>query len=127
VVTTNAFPWSLILSALKMEWIRSSETSVLKDPHGAISQKTAFFIVTAVKTAGLDFSRSRVNIPVSTDNAFFISQYKIYVSKILSSKYYVNSIIRINVFLFLLFHVGLVILSDTQTILKRFYDSFPLK
>jgi hypothetical protein len=34
-----------------MEAIVSSETSVLKDPHGVTSQKTAFFIVTAVKTS----------------------------------------------------------------------------
>jgi hypothetical protein len=36
-----------------MEEIRSSETSVLKEPHGVTSQKTVFFIVTAVKTANL--------------------------------------------------------------------------
>jgi hypothetical protein len=30
--------------------IFSSETSVLKGPHGITSQKTAFFIVTAMKT-----------------------------------------------------------------------------
>jgi hypothetical protein len=37
-------------STLKMEAIRSSET---QDLHGATSQKTAFFIVTAVKTSNL--------------------------------------------------------------------------
>jgi hypothetical protein len=31
----------------------SSETSVLKGPHGVTSQKTPFFIVTAVKTSNL--------------------------------------------------------------------------
>jgi hypothetical protein len=35
------------------EAIRSSETSILKEPHGVTSQKTAFFIVTAVKTSNL--------------------------------------------------------------------------
>jgi hypothetical protein len=36
-------------STLKMEEIRSSETSATQDLHGATSQKTASFIVTAVK------------------------------------------------------------------------------
>jgi hypothetical protein len=31
----------------------SSETSDLQDPHGATSQRTALFIVTAVKTSNL--------------------------------------------------------------------------
>jgi hypothetical protein len=38
-------------STLKMEEIRSSETSVHTRLHSATSQKTAFFIVTAVKTS----------------------------------------------------------------------------
>jgi hypothetical protein len=36
-----------------MEAMCSSETSVLKEPHGVTSQKTALFIVTAVKTSNL--------------------------------------------------------------------------
>jgi hypothetical protein len=40
-------------SILKMEAIRSSETSVLTNLHGAISEKTEFFIVTTVKTSNL--------------------------------------------------------------------------
>jgi hypothetical protein len=31
----------------------SSETSVLTEPHGVTTQKTPFFIVTAVKTSNL--------------------------------------------------------------------------
>jgi hypothetical protein len=31
----------------------SSETSVLKEPHGVTTQKTPFFIVIAVKTSNL--------------------------------------------------------------------------
>jgi hypothetical protein len=31
------------------EALSSSETSVLKEPHGVTSQKTPFFILTAVK------------------------------------------------------------------------------
>jgi hypothetical protein len=33
-----------------MEALLSSETSVFKEPHGVPSQKTAFFIITALKT-----------------------------------------------------------------------------
>jgi hypothetical protein len=36
-----------------MEAIYSSETSDLPKPHGVTSQKTAFFIVTAVKTSNI--------------------------------------------------------------------------
>jgi hypothetical protein len=36
-----------------MEVARSSEMSVLKEPHGATSQKMAFFIVTDVNTSNL--------------------------------------------------------------------------
>jgi hypothetical protein len=37
----------------------SSETSVLTKPHGVTTQKTPFFIVTAVKTSNLaPFKRS---------------------------------------------------------------------
>jgi hypothetical protein len=35
---------------LMMEAARSFETSVLKRPHGVSSQRTAFFLVNAVKT-----------------------------------------------------------------------------
>jgi hypothetical protein len=41
----------LILSILKIEATRSSETSVLtRPPHGATSMKAAFFLVAVVKT-----------------------------------------------------------------------------
>jgi hypothetical protein len=43
-----------ILVILIMEIILSSETPVLKEPQGATSQKTAFFIVFAVKTSNLN-------------------------------------------------------------------------
>jgi hypothetical protein len=45
-------PSSQIIVTL-MEAIRSSEMSVLQEPHGVTFQKTAFFIVTAVKTSSL--------------------------------------------------------------------------
>jgi hypothetical protein len=35
------------------EALSSSETSCLQEPHGITSQKTPFFIVTAVKTSSL--------------------------------------------------------------------------
>jgi hypothetical protein len=41
VVTANVAPRSLILVTLMMEAIRSSETSILQEPHGVTSQKTA--------------------------------------------------------------------------------------
>jgi hypothetical protein len=46
-------PSPSILVNLMMEAIRSSETSVLTEPHVVSSQNTAFFIVTAVKTSNL--------------------------------------------------------------------------
>jgi hypothetical protein len=36
-----------------MEALLSSEKSVLKEPHGVTSQKTEFFIVTAIKNSNL--------------------------------------------------------------------------
>jgi hypothetical protein len=37
------------------EALSSSETSVITKPHDVTSQKTTFFIVTAVKTSNLTF------------------------------------------------------------------------
>jgi hypothetical protein len=48
---------SQILVTSVMETIRSSETPVLTTPHGVTSQKTALFIVTAVKTSILHNNR----------------------------------------------------------------------
>jgi hypothetical protein len=53
LVAANVVPSSPILVTLIMEAINSFETSVLKEPHGVTSQKTSFFIVTAVKTSNL--------------------------------------------------------------------------
>jgi hypothetical protein len=36
-----------------IEAILSSEMSVFQEPHGVTSQKTAFFIVSAVRTSNL--------------------------------------------------------------------------
>jgi hypothetical protein len=44
---------SMAYSTLKMEAICSSETWLTQYLHGATSQKTAFFIVTAVKNSNL--------------------------------------------------------------------------
>jgi hypothetical protein len=46
-------PGLMTLLALMMEAIRSSESSVLTEPHSVTFQKTTFFIVTAVKTSNL--------------------------------------------------------------------------
>jgi hypothetical protein len=53
LVTAKIVPSSPILVTLTMEEIRSPETSVLKEPHGATSQKTAFYIDTDVKTSNI--------------------------------------------------------------------------
>jgi hypothetical protein len=53
LVTTSVVPSSLILVTLINEALSSSETSVHTEPHGVTSQKTPFFIVTAVKTSNL--------------------------------------------------------------------------
>jgi hypothetical protein len=50
LVIANVVPSSPILVTLMMEVLRSSETSVLQEPHCITSQKTTFFIVTAVET-----------------------------------------------------------------------------
>jgi hypothetical protein len=42
-----------MLVTLMKEALSSSETSFLQEPNGVISQKTLFFIVTAVKTSSL--------------------------------------------------------------------------
>jgi hypothetical protein len=53
LVTANVLPISPLLVSLVMEALCSSETSVLTRATWRISQKTAFFIVTAVKTSNL--------------------------------------------------------------------------
>jgi hypothetical protein len=53
LVTANVVPSSLIFFSLMTKAIRSSETSVLKQPHGVTSHNTALFIVTAVETSNL--------------------------------------------------------------------------
>jgi hypothetical protein len=53
LVTAYVVPSSLILVTLMKEALRSSETSVVTRSHGVTSQKTPFYIVTAVKTSNL--------------------------------------------------------------------------
>jgi ABC-type sulfate transport system permease component len=50
LLTHNVLISSLILATMMMEEMRSSESSLLQDPHTVKSLKTTFFIVTAVKT-----------------------------------------------------------------------------
>jgi hypothetical protein len=50
VVTVNVVTSPLIPVTLMIEPILSSKPRFLEEPRGLISQKTAFFIVTAVKT-----------------------------------------------------------------------------
>jgi hypothetical protein len=42
--SSGAVPSSLILSSLRMEAIRSSETSVLNRPHGPTAQKATILL-----------------------------------------------------------------------------------
>jgi hypothetical protein len=53
LVAASVVPSSPILVTLIKEALGSFETSVLTRPHGVTSQKTTFFIVTAVKTSNL--------------------------------------------------------------------------
>jgi hypothetical protein len=53
VVTANVISSSPIFVAAMMEAMRSSKRQFLQEPHGLTTQKTTFFIVTAVKTSHL--------------------------------------------------------------------------
>jgi hypothetical protein len=53
IVIASVVPSSPIFVALIKEGLSSSETSVLTKPHGVASQKTPFFIVTAVNSSNL--------------------------------------------------------------------------
>jgi hypothetical protein len=53
LIFTANVPSAPILVTLMMEELGSSETRFLQEPHGVTSQKTPFFIVTAVKTSNL--------------------------------------------------------------------------
>jgi hypothetical protein len=52
LVTANVVP-NFMFSALIMKATRSSETSFLQEAHGVTFHKTAFFLVTFVKTSNL--------------------------------------------------------------------------
>jgi dihydroorotate dehydrogenase len=51
LLTANVVFISTILVTLMIDALRSSETSVFTRSHGLTSQKTAFFILTTVKTS----------------------------------------------------------------------------
>jgi hypothetical protein len=53
LVTANVVPNSLILSKLRWRRYFPLTRLFLHEPHGVTSKKTAFFIVTAVKTSNL--------------------------------------------------------------------------
>jgi hypothetical protein len=60
LVTAGVVPSSPILVTLIKEALSSSETSVLS--HGVTSQKTPFFIVTALKTYDTMLSHCEVRL-----------------------------------------------------------------
>jgi hypothetical protein len=53
LVTANVIPSLLILVSLMMEVMVSLKHKFLQEPHGVTSHKTAFFIVTAMRTSNL--------------------------------------------------------------------------
>jgi hypothetical protein len=53
LVEASVVPSSRILVTLMKEALGSSETRFLQEQHGLTSQKTPFFIVTAVKASNL--------------------------------------------------------------------------
>jgi hypothetical protein len=53
LVTAHVVPCLLILVTLMMGRYVPSKRQVLQEPHGVTSQKTAFFIVTVLKTSNL--------------------------------------------------------------------------
>jgi hypothetical protein len=60
LVSGGVVPSLPILVTMMIKALHSSETSTLEEPHGVTSQKTAFFIVTAVK---LPVMYSNYNFP----------------------------------------------------------------
>jgi hypothetical protein len=69
LVTANIVPSSPIPVTLAMETLSSSETSVfLQEPHGVTSQKTPFFIITALKTSNLTIGYSFFGLTVGFYN-----------------------------------------------------------
>jgi hypothetical protein len=69
LLTAYVVPSSPILATLTMEALRSSENSVVKQPHGVTSHKSAFFTVTALKAS----------IVVRTPLEALISAYRLFV------------------------------------------------
>jgi hypothetical protein len=51
LITVNVVPNSPIIVTLMMEVIFTPKHQFLQEPHGVTSQKTVFFIVTALKTS----------------------------------------------------------------------------
>jgi hypothetical protein len=56
LVTPSVVPSSPILVTLMMKTLSSSESQFLQEPHCVTSQKTPFFIVTAVNPSNLAFT-----------------------------------------------------------------------
>jgi hypothetical protein len=74
LVTANV-PSSQILVTPMMEALSSSEKSVLKEPHGITSQKTPFFIVTAIKTSNLTLFKESIQTYWNKKEKIYIFSY----------------------------------------------------
>jgi hypothetical protein len=55
-ITANVVPSSPILVTIIMEEIHTPKRRFLQEPHGVTPQKTAFFIVAAMKTSNLTYT-----------------------------------------------------------------------
>jgi hypothetical protein len=60
-----------------MEAIHSSDTSVFAESHGVTTQKTPFFIVTAVKTSKLTTSKELASVTGLLSGAFVFGSFRI--------------------------------------------------
>jgi hypothetical protein len=75
LVTSSVVPSSPILVTPMKEARRSSETSVLKEPHGVTSQKTPFFIT--ILFLAMNPERAGERLPLV--NQFYIATKAVYL------------------------------------------------
>jgi hypothetical protein len=62
LITASVVPSSKILVTLMKKVLVPPKCRILQEPNGVTSQKTQFFIVTAVKTSNLTKTLARCNI-----------------------------------------------------------------
>jgi hypothetical protein len=72
LVTANVVPSSPILDTLMMDALSSPKHRFLQKAHGVTSQKTAFFIATAMKTSNLIYHFFQAHLFQSEHGLLFI-------------------------------------------------------